>query len=129
MHPHYREDWLVRILLMDSRKDKECSAFVLCGSHCWLCEICWESVRLAKPAKAGSKKWDSEVKPKENQKAFWKEKYVWSEHWSHFLFPSAGRHSTDMLVCHHLGHLASPVLNLKHLFTPGVLSLQLLFQR
>lgn len=45
------------------------------------------------------------------------------------LFPIAGTHDTDMLVCHHLGHLACPVLKLKHFFSPGVLSLQLLFQR
>lgn len=44
------------------------------------------------------------------------------------LFPLAGTHGTDTLVCHHLGHLTFPVLNLKHLFSPGVLSLHYYFK-
>lgn len=62
-------------------------------------------------------------------KLFGKRNVCWMGVGQTLLFPTAGTHSTDMLVCHHLGHLASPVLNLKHLFSPGVFSLQLLFQR
>lgn len=79
---------------------------------------------------AGSKKLDSEVKPKENQNAFLERGMcVGVSAGQILLFPVAGTHGADMLVCHHLGHLAFPVFNLKHLFSPSVLSLQILFQR
>lgn len=86
MHPHYHKDYLVRILLMDNRKDEGYSAFVLCSCHCWLCEIWWES-RTCQASRQTQRNGTVKLNLRKIRMLFWKEECVWSECWSDFALP------------------------------------------
>lgn len=55
---------------MDNRKDKEYLSFYSCVAVITNCVRFAGSLLYLQSQQAGSKKWDSEDKPKENQKAF-----------------------------------------------------------